>query len=335
MLFMPKSNATSSSRHDNQSETPSRESSRLQTIIQKINPKLPQSLIAGQKPQYAPSDLIGQKSENDEIALNVDLKPLMLPQAQPPVSFESVEYATLTTEFLRGLHIRRKLLPLLRAATIESLLIQHAEDANLAVTGTELQTAADEFRQQIGLSSVKDFQVWLEHERLSLSNFEDALKRDLLLVKLRDYLTKGRIAQFFDANSTRYDRARLRQIVLGNEDFANTIIKKIRKQVSDFSQFAHEYSLDRTSAINGGDLGLVFRYQLPQNVSEAVFSVKPDDVVGPVAISSNFYLFLVESIKPAELDNFTVEDIRQELFNSWLSEQCQNLKIDPHFLKFL
>lgn len=332
---MPKSNATASSRHDNQSETPSKESSQLQTIIQKSNPKLPQSLIAGQKPQDAAFDLIGQKFENDDIALNIDLKPLMLLQAHPPVSFESVEYATLTTEFLRGLHVRRKLLPLLRAATIESLLIQHAEDAKLEVTGTELQTAADEFRQQAGLSLIKDFQTWLEQERLTLSNFEDALKRDLLLVKLRDYLTRGRIAQYFDADSTRYDQTHLKQIVLGNEDFANNLIKKIRKQVSDFSQFAHDYSLDRASAINGGDLGLIFRYQLPQEVSEAVFSAKPCDVVGPVAISSYFYLFLVESIKPAELDNFTVEDIRQELFDTWLSEQCRDLKIDPQLLKLL
>lgn len=280
-----------------------------------------------------------QEFQPTATALTVDLKlaspAVSLTPLQPPANFELAEYSMLAAEFLKGLHLRGKLLPLLREATAEQLLLQHAQAAEIRISPQELQSAADAFRQQNSLSSASDMEAWLGREHLTIAHFEDALHRDLLVSKLRDYVTRGRIASHFDADPSRYDQAHLRQLVVRQKDLAHTLREQLNQPSSNFAEIAHDYSIDQTRQDQDSDLKVVFRYHTPQEITEKIFSAKPGDIAGPVEIASNFHLFQVENIKPAELDDFTVESIRSELFNNWLSEQLHSAKIDPQLLKLI
>jgi hypothetical protein len=84
---------------------------------------------------------------------------------------------------------QRRLLPLLREAALERLLLHRAREAGLAVPDADLQAAADHFRRRHGLSSATQTFTWLEREGLSLDDLEAALERDLLVDRLRDHVT--------------------------------------------------------------------------------------------------------------------------------------------------
>ncbi len=254
---------------------------------------------------------------------------------QPPVNFELAGYAALAADFIRGLHLRGKLLPLLREATVENLLLQSANTFELEITPDELETAANLFRQRNGLLSKSDMENWLEREHLTLSEMEDALHRDLLMSKLRNHVTQGRIASQFDAAPRRYDRVHLRQLVVKREDLARTLRDQLNQSGSNFAEIARDYSTNQTLKDQDGDLKLVFRYQIPQDVSEAIFSVQASEIVGPIAMTSGFHLFQIESIEAAELDDITAENIRSELFNDWLSQHLHDIKIDSQLLKLI
>jgi hypothetical protein len=54
---------------------------------------------------------------------------------------------------LRGLHRRGRLLPLLKEAAVEQVLVNHTSCQGLSVSDAELQQADDRFRRRHGLIS--------------------------------------------------------------------------------------------------------------------------------------------------------------------------------------
>jgi foldase protein PrsA len=127
----------------------------------------------------------------------------------------------------------------------------------------------------------------------------------------------------------------LRQLVVKREDLARTLRDQLNQSGSNFAEIARDYSTNQTLKDQDGDLKLVFRYQIPQDVSEAIFSVQASEIVGPIAMTSGFHLFQIESIEAAELDDITAENIRSELFNDWLSQHLHDIKIDSQLLKLI
>ncbi|MBW4489964.1 MAG: peptidylprolyl isomerase [Trichocoleus desertorum ATA4-8-CV12] len=295
---------------------------------------LNQEKITDRKPSASETvQITQQESANSSIKPSI---PEFLPSgSQPPLNFELAEYAVLTAEFLKGLHRRGKLLPLLREATIERSLLEYANTFEIEITPHELQNAADTFRQQNDLTSTIEMDAWLAREHISIADFEDSLHRNLLMSKLRDYVTRGQITVRFDADSSRYDRAYIHQIIVPREDLAQTLYNQLSQQNSDFVQVARNYSIEKTVENQDDGTRLIFRCHLPLDSVESIFSAKTNDVVGPIPISSNFHLFQVERVEPAELDNFTVESIRTELFDSWLNEQFHDVRIDVQLLKLI
>ena len=263
---------------------------------------------------------------------------MMYREEQPPINVELTRFATLARGVLRNMHLRLngELLKLLRRATIERLGLREAAAAGLTVTVTELQTAADAFRLKKGLSSTDEFYAWLDRERLSPADFEEALHINLMRYKLRNHLTDGKVAFHFDANPTRYDRAHLCQIVLGQRDFAIKLKDEIVVSIDSFSRYARDFSLERVSAIKGGDIGLRFRHMMHETISEVIFGAVEKSLVGPLAIGNYQYLFLVITKEQANLDRLTEESIREELFSLWVAEQSNyGLYIDPELQRLL
>ncbi len=78
---------------------------------------------------------------------------------------------------------------------------------------------------------------------------------------------------------------------------AEEIYEKI-KNGGDFAKLAKEYSDDKGSAKNGGDLGYFQRRQMVKPFDEAVFKMKPGEVSKPVQTRYGFHIIKVEEIKP-------------------------------------
>jgi parvulin-like peptidyl-prolyl isomerase len=240
-------------------------------------------------------------------------------QECPPLSYELGQYASSARAFLRGLHLRGKLQPLLRELSIDQQLLRRAEDLGLGVTTAELQSAADEFRRHKGLTSAAETTAWLERERLTVADLEDALKQDLLVAKLRNHVTNGFVAKHFDENRARYDRARVKHLLTGSDD-SQTILSELANSVK--ASLAQRPSPAPGTPSPAGTSGVVFRFQIPSPAAEAVLAAVPGSVVGPVAVPPGQHLLLVETVEPAQLDEVTAQVVREELFAAWMAEHA-------------
>ncbi|HEV3023173.1 MAG TPA: peptidylprolyl isomerase [Pirellulales bacterium] len=235
-------------------------------------------------------------------------------------------------DVLRGLHRHRHLLPLLKEAAAERVLLQHAAREELSVSDTELQQAADQFRHRHGLSGAEQTHRWLAREGLTIEDFEAGLERELLLAKLKQHLTGPQVANRFHARRDRYARAALRLIVVASEGIGRELLAQIIEEGQDFAALARKHSLHGPSRLAGGSLGVVARYDLPADAADAVFAASPGNVVGPLPGPDGFRLILVEELLPPELDDETQEVIRQELFDAWLNDRLREVRIDVSWL---
>ena len=238
----------------------------------------------------------------------------------PSTTVDLGRFASVAAGFLRGLHIRRKLLPLLREATVERCLLRLADEFGLAVSSEELQSAADTFRHRQGLTYSEDTRSWLKRERLTIAYLEDALRRELILAKLRDHVTCGQVARHFDADPSRYDRARVRYLASVQGEWSQDPAGTLRAAVDSIIAKL-QVSAPASPQLADDDAGVVFRFQLPSAVADTIFAAAPGSMVGPVAVSHGQHFFLLETMEPSQLDEVTSETIREELFATWVAGQ--------------
>src|ERR1043166_5601180 len=98
---------------------------------------------------------------------------------EPPFAVRLDNVSLTPTDVMRRLHQRRRLVPLLREAVVEALLLLQAKEAGLAVAPAALQQAADRFRHRHGLTTAEQMGQWLARESLSVEDFEAGLEREL------------------------------------------------------------------------------------------------------------------------------------------------------------
>jgi putative peptide maturation system protein len=238
-------------------------------------------------------------------------------------------------EFLQTLKLNGQLATLLSKAVVDKLVRDLARREGIAVTDRELQQAADQLRARAGLYKAEDTGAWLARNRLSVGDLETLAERTVVQRKLRDKVTQGKVEAFFDANRSRYDRARAAHLVVDSEGLASELLCQIRDEGRDFTELARQHSLHEDSRQAGGRLGLVQRKNLNSAVAEAIFNARPSTVVGPVKTDLGYHLILVQEVLPAQLDDRTADTVKDELFLAWLQEELQQAKATVKLYEYL
>jgi parvulin-like peptidyl-prolyl isomerase len=111
-------------------------------------------------------------------------------------------------------------------------------------------------------------------------------------------------------------------------DKANAAAEKQAEEIKaridageDFDAVAEEVSKGSDS-ISTSDLGWVFRGQMGDAFDEAVFSLEPGQVGGPVKLQDGYAVIKVEEKDPQHpVDEQELETRRQQAFSEWLSAQ--------------
>jgi hypothetical protein len=101
---------------------------------------------------------------------------------------------------------------------------------------------------------------------------------------------------------------------------------KAARAGEDFAKVAKEYSDDQDSAAKGGEFPHPIRpnsNNVPLNIRQALFLSKTGDIVGPITHDTGFYIFKVESIGQATLDQVKedlVKEMRDSSLKTWLDD---------------
>lgn len=227
----------------------------------------------------------------------------------------------------------RKQLQFIREAADATLVRQQAAKRGIGVSDDELQQASDDFRAANGLYDAETTENWLAANYLTYEDWEIMLEHEVIVRKLRDALSTGKVEEHFAINKLSFDAATISQLVVDSEDMARELRAQIIEENADFYTLARQHSVDTATKHLGGYTGRIRRIDMEAAIEAAVFGAQPGKIVGPFKIDAGWALVKVEAIHPATLNDATRESIKSMLFDEWLSEQRRKAKISVPLLK--
>ncbi len=128
---------------------------------------------------------------------------------------------------------------------------------------------------------------------------------------------------FYDANKARFmqpETASAKHILVETEDLAKNVLNKINANELKFEDAAAEYSTC-PSKDAGGDLGTFSKGQMVPEFEEAVFSMKKDEITGPVQTQFGYHLIKLEELNEGGQSDY--EEVKHEIERA-LMYQKQN-----------
>jgi peptidyl-prolyl cis-trans isomerase D len=132
------------------------------------------------------------------------------------------------------------------------------------------------------------------------------------------------LREAYEASKDRYvepERRRARHVLIkpaAQNDAADAAARKKAQEVleeaksgKDFAALAQKYSEDPGSAKQGGDLGWAERSYFVGPFADAVFSMTPDEIRGPVKSEFGYHIVRLDEVQPGKAKSF--EEARGEL----------------------
>jgi parvulin-like peptidyl-prolyl isomerase len=128
------------------------------------------------------------------------------------------------------------------------------------------------------------------------------------------------------------DQVWARHILVDSAETAQEVIDRLDAG-EDFGALALEYSLDTTTAENGGDLGWFSVTRMVPEFARVAFNIEVGEISEPVQSQFGWHIIQVlghemRPLSPSEYNNFRFEE-----FNTWLSEE--NATADITIMDFL
>ncbi len=219
---------------------------------------------------------------------------------------------------------------IIQGIATRQIILHASAEAGIKAEAKELQQAADSIRLANKLHKIEDTWLWLEKNGLSIEDFEELVRYQVLSTKLAEYLFADTIEPFFVANQLDFTQAAIYEVFLNDEDLAMELYYAISEGEISFPEVAHQYIQDREKRRVGGYLGLVNRQQLKPEISAAVFSATPPTILKPIVTSRGVRLIFVEEIIQPELNEQLRQKIIADAFANWIKQQMAQIQTKSH-----
>jgi peptidyl-prolyl cis-trans isomerase D len=161
-------------------------------------------------------------------------------------------------------------------------------------------------------------QVRVQYLTLSLAAIESGIQID-----------EARAREFHEANIARFSEPdqRAASHILIKTDSANAkataerLFAEVSKSPEKFAELARKHSEDPGSAVNGGDLGPHTRGVMVKPFEEAVWSMKPGEIRGPVESQFGYHIIRLDRVLPGTRMGFEV--VRDEILREMRRDEAQ------------
>ena len=176
-----------------------------------------------------------------------------------------------------------------------------------------------------------------EIEKRLKDNYEK-LKNEIImneLLKEKVVLGDSEVKDYYEKHKEEFEKPieiKVSHILFSAEEDAKKITEKIKKG-EDFAKLAKDYSIDKMTAIKGGDLGFFGRRQYVKEFEEAAFNLKKvGDISDIVKTPLGYHIIKLtdrKQLKPQKLDDVETEIkqvLQKEKLDKWLDEISKKYK---------
>jgi peptidyl-prolyl cis-trans isomerase D len=192
----------------------------------------------------------------------------------------------------------------------------------VSVTDEQIQKYYDEHKSAFMLPEKAD----LQYVELTRARAESSVE-----------VTEPALREYYEQVKTKYEspeRRKGRHILITTEDGVDDAAAQKKAEEltakansgADFSQLAKDNSKDPGSAEQGGDLGWAQRGMFVGPFEEALFSMKPGEVRGPVKTQFGYHVLKLDEIETGHIRSF--DEVRAEIEADYRAERSQSIFYD-------
>lgn len=205
----------------------------------------------------------------------------------------------------RAAAVRRQIL---ERMVDEQLLVQEAADLKVSVSSEEVDKSIEQIKKDYNLTDAQ-LREELHKQGMSLAVYRQNTKREILRyriiniavgskVSVSDADVQGYYERHMQAANLQVRASHIFLAIPEGADAATAQEKEKQAQKllqraqsgEDFSRLARDYSEDTATRAEGGDLGWFGKDILPKPIEELVFSMKVDEIRGPVRADRGFHV---------------------------------------------
>ncbi|MBU8848769.1 MAG: SurA N-terminal domain-containing protein [Desulfobacterales bacterium] len=215
---------------------------------------------------------------------------------------------------------------ILTALIDQSLTRQEASKYQINVSDTEINNALENVKKAKALNQ-EEFEYALNQEGLTLKEYRENVKKQILQGKLINYAVKSKviitesdIKKRYESNAEKYSgkkKYHLRNILMDNEDEIKEIKKKLDKN-KEFITLAKKYSI-ASNAPDGGDLGTFDINNFSENIKDSISKLDKGGFTNVITTAQGFQIFYIEDIVLEGAK--TLEQAHDEIHESLYREQ--------------
>ncbi|MAP34317.1 MAG: peptidylprolyl isomerase [Halomonas sp.] len=231
----------------------------------------------------------------------------------------------------------------LERMVMDEIQLQMATQANLSVDDTELNRQLRSIAESNNMT-LDQFADAVEADGITLADVREDVRREMLMRQVQQRQISQRVTvsdrdveRFLSQQPSQQDQAfieetRARHVLVEltptrNENQARARAQEARqrlRQGEDFASVAREYSDDRGSAMNGGDLGWVRPGQTVPAFEEAMTSLSPNQLSEPVRSQFGYHVIeVLERRRQDVTEESRREQVRQAIFQRRANEELQ------------
>jgi parvulin-like peptidyl-prolyl isomerase len=189
-----------------------------------------------------------------------------------------------------------------------------AKEANVKIEIGELQKAADIFRAENRLSSAKNTQLWLDIHKISLDDFENFIRLNLIIEKIKSTALIGSVEEYFYQNQSDFDQVTMHEIILESKELATELYYSVREKEIRFQDITSNTSIKGKSRY----VEKLSRKLLHKDLRSIFSTSNTPQILRPITTANGYHLIWIESIIKAELDKSIYKDIEDQLFQGFI-----------------
>jgi peptidyl-prolyl cis-trans isomerase SurA len=233
---------------------------------------------------------------------------------------------------------------LLRDLIDQDLMVQKAKDEDINVE-TDVVKRLDTIRKNMHLDTQADLQQAVESQGQLWEDFEDSIRRNLLMQELigrevgsRIIISREDARKYYDAHKDQFnfpEGEELADILVANKGRTPEEAQKRAEQAlaeikggARWESAVQKYSEDDQTVDNGGDLGFFKKGTLAKELSDAIAKVETGDTTGVLKTQYGFMILKVLHRSKSGIAPF--EDVEQKV-----DETLYNQKMQPALREYL
>ncbi|MBD2652769.1 peptidylprolyl isomerase [Synechocystis sp. FACHB-383] len=194
--------------------------------------------------------------------------------------------------------------------------------AHIQLTPEEQQENLGLFYQQTQITNEEQRQAWLKQSGMTLEQLEASILRTARLEKFKHQTWDDQLEGHFLNSKDKLDQVIYSLIRSRDSGIIQELYFRIQEGEGDFSALARQYS-EGPEAQNGGLIGPVELNVPHPQIVQLLKSTPAGQLCLPVAVGEWWILLRLEKYISSQLDDNIRQRLRNDLFQTWLSQQIQ------------